>query len=163
MTSPVVSLKGRALRWLSQREYTSAELAKRLAPHAADALEVDALLRELRDKGYLSDARATEAMVRRRQERVGTARLQQELRQRGVPAPELAQAVQALRATEAERAAAVWERKYGQAPSNPAEAARQMRFLAARGFDPGVIRRVVPRAESVPMSGENSNENSDEN
>ena len=50
-----------------------------------------------------------------------------------------------LRATEYERALAVWRRKFGSAgPTSEASARlRQMRFLAGRGFSPEVIRRVL--------------------
>jgi regulatory protein len=51
-----------------------------------------------------------------------------------------------LRETELERARAIWQRKYGDraaAPADPAERARQMRFLIARGFSADVVRRVV--------------------
>ena len=44
---------------------------------------------------------------------------------------------------EYERAQDLWRRRFGQAPSDPRERARQMRFLAGRGFDADVIRRIV--------------------
>jgi regulatory protein len=47
------------------------------------------------------------------------------------------------RATELERATAVWQRRFGSPAAEPAERARQMRFLAGRGFEGDVIRRVV--------------------
>jgi regulatory protein len=37
----------------------------------------------------------------------------------------------------------VWERRFGTPPASPQERAKQMRFLAGRGFDGDVIRRVV--------------------
>jgi len=48
-----------------------------------------------------------------------------------------------LKATELERAQAVWQKKFGALPTNALEAARQMRFLATRGFGADVIRRAV--------------------
>ncbi|MGQ0710901.1 MAG: recombination regulator RecX [Rhodoferax sp.] len=153
-SKPQPSLKARALRWLSAREHTCAELERRLRPHAADESELQSLLQELQDKGFLSDARATEALLHRRQALLGTARLQQELRQRGVPPAHCEQAVQALRATELERAQAVWARKFGAAPRDRAEAARQMRFLSSRGFAPEAIRRVVPAIEAMGLEAE---------
>ncbi|MES2088635.1 MAG: RecX family transcriptional regulator, partial [Pseudomonadota bacterium] len=52
-------------------------------------------------------------------------------------------AVAGLQDTELERAQALWQRRYGQVASTPAELAKQMRFLAGRGFSGEVIRRVV--------------------
>jgi regulatory protein len=59
-------------------------------------------------------------------------------------APELVSAtLQQARATELERAQDVWRRRFGATATDAAERARQMRFLAGRGFESDVIRRVV--------------------
>jgi regulatory protein len=77
----------------------------------------------------------------------GAARIRQELRARGV-SDDLAQtAVTELRGTEMQRARDLWLRRYGQPAGSPAERARQMRFLAARGFSGDVIRKVVGGSE----------------
>lgn len=106
------------------------------------AAEVDRLLDELVAARHLSDARFAESRVHARAARQGTARIRQELARHGVELD--ADTARQLRETEAERARAVWQRKYGGSPAaDAAERARQMRFLAARGFAPEVIRRVV--------------------
>jgi regulatory protein len=104
--------------------------------------EVERVLDELEAARHLSDARFAESRVHARAQRQGTARIRQELARHGVELdPETARQ---LRETELERARAVWQRKYGGTPpSEPAERARQMRFLAARGFAAEVVRRVV--------------------
>ena len=53
-----------------------------------------------------------------------------------------AQAAQ-LRETEEERARAVWRQRFGTPAATPQERARQMRFLAARGFSGDTVRRVL--------------------
>jgi len=59
-------------------------------------------------------------------------------------APELvAEAVSGLRTTELARAREVWQKKFGKSPQDAAERARQMRFLASRGFGGDTIHRVV--------------------
>ena len=121
------------------------------ADRASAAAEVDALLQELQAQGLLSPERFIESRVHARSARFGNRRIQAELAQHGLQLdPDTAQA---LRASELERARAVWARRYAPAsspapvpPPTPvpaAEVARQMRFLAARGFSPEVIRRVV--------------------
>jgi regulatory protein len=104
--------------------------------------EVERVLDELEAARHLSDARFAESRVHARAKRQGTARIRQELARHGVELdPETAKQ---LRETELERARAVWQRKYGGSPpSDPAERARQMRFLVARGFAAEVVRRVV--------------------
>ena len=52
-------------------------------------------------------------------------------------------AVDALRASELERARALWQRRFGQVAADAASRAKQMRFLAGRGFSGDVIRKVI--------------------
>lgn len=55
-------------------------------------------------------------------------------------------AVQAdLKETEFERAYDIWERKFGQAPTDQKAYAKQYRFMANRGFGSGVLRRILER------------------
>ncbi|MFN3375118.1 MAG: recombination regulator RecX [Burkholderiaceae bacterium] len=144
-SAPSLSLKGRALRLLSQREHSRAELARKLQPHLQDGDDLDAVLRELQDKGFLSDERAVASLVYRRAPGRGAARIRQELQAKGVDAALVDEAVSALQATEAERAQAAWQRRFGGPPRDAAERARQLRFLIARGFASAVAYRTVPR------------------
>ena len=108
----------------------------------AAGAEVELVLDELEAARHLSDARFAESRVNARARRQGTARIRQELARHGVELDE--ETARQLRETELQRARTVWLRKYGGTPpSEPAERARQMRFLAARGFAAEVVRRVV--------------------
>jgi regulatory protein len=51
--------------------------------------------------------------------------------------------VAGLRPSELQRAREIWQRRFEQPPADAAERAKQARFLAARGFDGEVIRRVL--------------------
>jgi regulatory protein len=42
----------------------------------------------------------------------------------------------------------VWQRRFGGPATDAADRARQMRFLAGRGFDTEVIRRVVKATDN---------------
>ena len=57
------------------------------------------------------------------------------------------QPLQQLRDSELQRAAQLWQRKFGAVAQDARERARQMRFLAGRGFSADVIRRVVRGAD----------------
>lgn len=141
------SLKGRALRLLAQREHSRAELLRKLAPHEEEPGELAKALDELQAKGFIDEQRVIDSTVHRRAARLGAARVRQELQAKGLPAEAVAQAVAELRGTEVERAREVWRKKFGRAPGDPAERAKQMRFLAARGFGGEAIRRVVAGAD----------------
>ncbi|MDO8375694.1 MAG: regulatory protein RecX [Aquabacterium sp.] len=113
-------------------------------PSRADAAaEVETLLHWLEAHGYLSQARFVESRVHARQSRYGNLRIRQELQQHGVTLD--ADAQQALKQTEFDRACEVWRRKFDAPAPDAAARVRQMRFLAGRGFSMEVIRRVVTR------------------
>ncbi len=84
-----------------------------------------------------------ESVVHRRAARLGTQRVVQELRAKGLDDALVRETAERLRGSEAARALAVWRQRFGTPPETPRERARQMRFLAARGFPGDVVRRVV--------------------
>jgi regulatory protein len=51
------------------------------------------------------------------------------------------------RDSELDRAREVWRKKFGTAPVDAAEKAKQIRFLQSRGFTPEVIRRAIAGGE----------------
>ena len=191
-----LSLKGRALQLLAQREQSRAELRRKLLPYAAledlsmasaaaeapssagplyggsdrstsgrrpspvlpqrptlrqagalpaAVARVDALLDWLEANRHLSESRFVESRIHSRAARYGDLRIRHELAQHQIDLP--AEAARALQGSERARAAAVWQRKFGQPPPDAATRARQMRFLAARGFSAETVRRVVPAVE----------------
>lgn len=73
----------------------------------------------------------------------GAARVVQELRRKGLSDTVVAEAAEQLRATELQRARTVWQKKFGRPADDPRDRARQMRFLAGRGFAADIVRKVV--------------------
>ncbi len=140
---PGLSLKGRALKYLAAREHSRVELRLKLAPHAESSEQIEQALDELEARGLLSAQRFADSMLHRKAAKFGAARLQAELAQHQLPPDIAREATQALRETEFDRAHALWLRRYGAVPETPQDKARQMRFLAGRGFSGEVIRRVV--------------------
>ena len=142
--SPVqLSLKGRALRLLSGREHSRTELERKLARFEEEPGTLTRVLDELQAKGFISEQRVIESVLHRRAAKLGTARVKQELQGKGLDPQAVAQAMAELKLSENERALAVWQKKFGAPPATPLEAARQIRFLAARGFGTEAIRRIV--------------------
>jgi regulatory protein len=144
-----LSVKGRALRYLAQREHSRAELQRKLARAVQDLspadaqAQIDAALDELAAKGLLSEERTAQSVLRTQGRRFGLRRLRQTLQAKGLATDLVAHTLQQARTTELERAREVWQRRFGQAPADAAERARQMRFMAGRGFEADVIRQVV--------------------
>lgn len=164
-----LSLKARAVALLAQRDHSASELRAKLlrlarsraeeaarageAHEDADeeegtvdivalAEEVDTLLDWLRTQGYLDESRFVESRLHARTARWGQRRIEQELSQHGLSldADQRAQ----LAATELERARELLRRKFSDLPSaDPAQQARQLRFLLGRGFGAELARRAM--------------------
>lgn len=115
------------------------------ADEESAASEVEALIDWLRANRYLSEERFVESRIHARSSRYGNLRIRQELAQHGVVLS--AESTQQLKDSEHERALEVWRRKFGTPAADPAERAKQSRFLAQRGFSPGVISRVLRHRE----------------
>jgi regulatory protein len=137
------SLKGRALRLLSQREHSRAELERKLAPHEEVPGELAKALDELQARDFINDGRAINSLVNRRAGKLGSARIKQELALKGLSGEAVAEALAGLKDTEFSRAQAVWRKKFDSLPTDPETRAKHMRFLITRGFNAEVVRRVV--------------------
>lgn len=142
--APPVNLRAKAIALLARREHSRAELAGKLARYSADKAAMDILLDALIAENFLSERRAAQSIVRVRAARQGSLRVAGELRARGITGDLAAEMLAGLKGTEAERAQALWQRKFGEPAADAQSRAKQMRFLQARGFALDVIRAVVP-------------------
>jgi len=136
-------LRERAMRLLALREHSRAELARKLGQSGFDACDIQPLLDEFEEKKWLSDRRFAESYVADHRARAGAIKLAFNLRQRGVADNIIEAVLNDNRDSELERAQTVWQKKFGSAPTDMTEKARQMRFLQSRGFGTEVIRRVI--------------------
>jgi regulatory protein len=143
---PPLSLKGRALGLLSRRDHSRLELEKKLLPHAETGEQLSELLDELVRLKFLSDDRFIESVLHRRSANRGTLMLRHELSGHGLDQDKVKAALETSKLTEFDRALALWERRFGQPAEDLAGKAKQMRFLASRGFSGDVVRRVLSRA-----------------
>ncbi len=155
------SLKARALRLLSLREYSrktlgakleeslvrSAKFGRGLVEESASSKplleQIEAVLDDFESRGWLSDDRFAEALVRRRSERFGARKIQDELQRAGVDSSKTVDLLKTLKETEYQRAYDLWLRKFGTLAEEQKERARQYRFLASKGFSSEIISRVV--------------------
>ena len=151
-----LSLKGRALRLLSGREYSRQELERRLAQYEEAPGELAKILDELQGKDFISETRVVESVINRRSAKLGATRIRQELQAKGVDRDVVTEAVAGLQSTELARARLLWEKKFankvsgsddsGKPPDRAAiasERGKQIRYLASRGFSGDTIRRVL--------------------
>ena len=131
------------MRALARRELTRAELQTKLSPYVTETDDLSGVLDDLEKRGWLSDVRATEQIVRIRSEKFGTQRIAHELRQKGVSESLISEAIPQLKQSELETARAVWQRKFAAPPQDQKEKAKQVRFLQSRGFSMEVIFKIL--------------------
>jgi regulatory protein len=143
VVTQTLSLTGRALRLLSTREHSRAELERKLAHFEEEAGQLAKVLDALAAKDFINEERVVESVLHRRSAKLGASRIKQELQSKGLAPQAVAQAMDALRGSELDRAREVWRKKFGQAPVDAAQRGKQMRFLASRGFGGDTIHRVV--------------------
>lgn len=142
-----LSLTGRALRLLSQREHSRAELERKLARFEEEPGSLAQALDKLQAKDFINEGRVVESVIHRRAAKLGASRIKQELQAKGLEPQAVADAVSQLRSTELDRAREIWRKKFGSPAVDAAERAKQMRFLASRGFGGDTIHRVVQGGE----------------
>ncbi|MDQ6881931.1 MAG: recombination regulator RecX [Pseudomonadota bacterium] len=146
LPGPPPSLKDRALRLLSGREYSRAELQRKLAGHEEEPGQLSRVLDELQAKDFINEQRVVDSVVNRRSAKLGAMRIRQELQAKGLDADKVQEALAGLKSSELARARDVWARKFDALPADATQRGKQGRFLAARGFDGEVIRRVLSGA-----------------
>jgi regulatory protein len=148
---PQVSLRQRALDYLAKREYSVAELAQKLntvaRQYELETEEIPEILADFKKRNWVSDTRFTEQILHARKSKFGSARIANELREKGVSDELISEAVQDVKIDELENAKAVWRKKYDAPPSSREEWAKQARFLQSRGFGFEIIKKVINEQE----------------
>src|SRR5579862_7016959 len=140
-----------AVKALGRRMRTEVELRRlmhaRVEPGDRGEAIVRAVVARLKEYGYLDDAAFAETYARLRQEneKLGSRRVRQDLKLKGVKADLVAETVDARYGATDEVALARQhlERKHIKKPENEKETARVMRRLVAAGFSTGVIYKIL--------------------
>jgi len=140
---PEPNLRSRALAYLANREHTRTELERKLAPYCDDRDELTALLDDFTQCGWLCETRYAEMLLRARQGKFGSRRIIHELREKGVSEETIAAVLPPAAENELETARAVWAKKFGTAATDTKNKAKQMRFLAGRGFGQETIFKLM--------------------
>jgi regulatory protein len=141
------SLRGRAMRFLARREHTRAELKRKLEARAQEGEDVEALLDELALRGWLSDVRYAEQVIRAKSRRFGPLKLAHYLKGRGVDDATISAGIRHAGADGVSSVEGVWRSRFRAAPLNEREKMRQVRFLQGRGFAIDEIFRFLKSLE----------------
>lgn len=134
-----------ALRALARREHSAAELKSKLARRGHDAATAAGVVESLVERGWQSDARYAEMLLRSRlHQGCGPLRIEHELAAASVPEAEVRAALQAAAVDWRAACVAAHARRFGPSPpDSPADWQKQYRFLAGRGFTAEQIRAAL--------------------
>ncbi len=138
------SARGRALKLLSRREHSAAELTFKLKLRGADETVAGQAVAAMASAGWQSDQRYAEMLVRNRyQQGYGPLRIRSELIAAGIPESEARAALDAVDGDWRERCIELWRRRFGKVAVTAADWQKQYRFLATRGFGSDAIRAAL--------------------
>jgi regulatory protein len=146
---------GRAYAALNRRERTVAEMRSLLSRAGVDDVDADRAIAELRELGYLDDARYARvfAQDKRTLEQWGSERIARSLAQRGVARDVIVAALGTdAEQTDREQAIAILRRRFPQPPSDPRERERALGVLVRKGYDSDTAYDAV-RAWSATAAG----------
>jgi regulatory protein len=136
---------------------TEAELRRlmvsRAEPGGQGEAAIAAVLKRLKEHGYLNDQSFAETYARLRQEndKLGQRRVRQDLQQKGIRADLIAETLEARYGNTSEEALAreYLDRKRIARPDSPKDTARVVRRLVTAGFSTGIIYKIL-RQWNVP-------------
>ncbi len=140
------ALREQCIRLLARREHSRRELVRKLAARSFEPSEFNPILDELEAEGLLSDERFAESFVRSRIEAgQGPLKIRADLRERGVSGAIVDQTLDLADDEWLWHCQRVWERRFGRAPVDRKDWARQARFLSQRGFSGEIVTRALAR------------------
>ena len=101
------------------------------------------MLDELAELGYQSDARFANAVVAHKSGTHSRRAIGAALKARGVDDEAIARALQGGASDDERAMIALWRRRFGKAPADQREKARQVRFLQSRGFSLSAVLKLL--------------------
>ena len=145
-------IRSRALRLLARREHSREELRRKLGPHVEEGADLEALLDDFAERGWLSEERFIEQTVRAKARKFGPLKIAHHLREKGIDESGIEQGLAQARSGEAEALEAAWRSRFGRPAVDAAEKARQIRFLQGRGFALEAVLRFLKAMQSSPTA-----------
>jgi len=139
---------GLAYRYLNRRERTVAEVRGRLEQAEIGSDEIDAVVEELLEYGYLDDARYARMFAedKRNLEQWGAERISRALRERGVDRELISEALalsDGQQESELERALSLLRQRLPAGPADPRDRERAFGMLVRKGYDSDVAGDAV--------------------
>jgi len=140
-----LSAKSVAVKLLSRREHSAFEIRDKLLKRDFEEEEIAQAISELKQGGWLSDERYTEAYIRMRQQKgFGPIRIAMELSERGVDERIIEAYLHSAEDSWQQILEQQYLKKYKNRPvEDYSDKAKRIRFLQYRGFSLDAIYRII--------------------
>lgn len=137
-------IKGAVMRLLARREYCRQEIEQKYM-RKYPASDLEQVLDEMEEAGYLSDERFVEVFVRNKiSQCYGLKRISFDLKQKKIPENLMNKALDELEPDWFELAREAWERRFREPPAGDYKVfGKQMRYLLQRGFSMDESRAAI--------------------
>ena len=106
-------------------------------------VDLELVLDELENKGWLSDNRFSEQFVLSKKRKFGALKIAHELKLRGVNKSIINRVLRDIKDDEFLLAKKIWEKKFNQIPITIDEKAKQIRFMQSRGIEVTIIHQIL--------------------
>ncbi|AFV01005.2 regulatory protein RecX [Simiduia agarivorans] len=137
-----------AIRLLARREYSAAELRRKLEAKTDHAAWIDAAIERVQSLGYQSDCRYTESFIRYAvSQGKGPVWIRYQLQHKGLCEQLVSQQLADADVDWDQLAMETLARRFTHAGTDAKERAKQYRLLSGRGFNPDSVRKAM---ESLP-------------
>lgn len=148
MTKNPINLKTKVLDLLSRRDYSYQELYQKLCKYSEDLDLIKKVLDEMVAKNFINEERFIANFIHNKSQRYGSLKIKYLLKHKTDNSQLVNQIYQESDIDELASARQIWQRKFGQTPAKSwAEKAKQIRFLLSRGFNMGIIQKVLAISE----------------
>lgn len=139
-----VNLLSKAIAILSRQECSEAQLRKKLTKYTDDTQQIDQVIERLQHENWQSDERFAQAFLNSHEQRWGNAKILNALSDHKLDEEVVQDLKEQLKDSEYDRALAVWTKKFQHKPCKDLkDKAKQLRFMASRGFSADVSYRIV--------------------
>ena len=134
--SDTAAIEYAAVFMLGRREHSAAELQRKLQQKGFAGAAIDTVIAALQERGWQSDERCAELLIRQRIEAAyGPLRIYQDMQRKGIDTALAEQILEQSNVNWQALAVQRYQRRFGNlAPLDEKELARRQRHLAGRGF-----------------------------
>lgn len=139
----MVDIKAKALYFLSRREYAYRELFIKLQKYTQDLDEIKVVLKDLQDKGWLSEERYINNYLENKSNKYGIAKVKYDLICKTGNYDLVEQIIRETDIDEYQNAYKLWHKKFGKIATDFLSSQKQIRFLYNKGFSMDIIKKIV--------------------